>query len=481
MSQNLKDTTVKGLVWSSLERFSVQGVQFIVMLVIARILSPKDFGLVGMLTIFIAVAQSLIDSGFSQALIRKQNKTIEDESTVFYFNVSVSFFVYLVLYLISPSVAAFYDEPQLEILMKVLCLIVIINSFSVVQRAIYTAAIDFKTQAKASFIAAFFSGLIGIYFATNNYGAWSLVWQQLSNALVNTLLLWFFSDWHPIFICSKKSFVELFGFGSKLMVSGLIATVYNNMFLLVIGKYFTAETLGFYSQADRFSKFPSSNLTGILQHVTYPALCKLQNKPDELKKDYRLLLRLSAFVVFPLMCLLAGVAYPLIDLVIGCKWHFAATLLIPLCFSMMWYPIHAINLNLLQVLGRSDFFLKLEIIKKIVCVSILVVSIPFGVLAVCYSSILASLVCLIINTYYTKKLIGVGFRIQICDMSRTIISSFIMFFIVSNACYFTSNLYMELLVGIALGLLFYFGVAYLFKFSELSYLAVIVKDKIGVN
>lgn len=472
--ESLKRTTFKGVLWSSVERFSVQGVQFLVMLIIARVLDPKDFGLVGMLAIFLAVAQSLIDSGFTQALIRKQHRSEVDNSTVFYFNIVISLILYLILFSIAPWVADFYNEPQLTDLMRVLCLIIIINSFAVVQRAIYTAAIDFKTQAKASFIAAVISGVIGIYFAISGYGVWTLVWQQLINAGINTLLLWIYSSWYPKWQYSWQSFRELFSFGSKLLVSGLLDTIYNNMYALVIGKVFSATTLGYYSQADRFTKLPSSNITGILQRVTYPVLCSIQDDDDRLRKDYRQLLRLSAFIIFPLMCLLAGVAYPLVELLIGEKWRFAATLIIPICFNMMWYPIHAINLNLLQVKGRSDLFLKLEIIKKCFGVFFLVVSVPFGVVVMCYVGILQSIVALFINTYYTGKLIQVGFIMQMKDLSMILITSLIVFIITFFTTFWETSILMQLMTGILAGLFTFITITYLFKFRELSYIKSII-------
>lgn len=475
MAESLKNKTVKGIIWSSVERFSVQGVQFLVMLVIARILSPKDFGLVGMLAIFIAVAQSLIDSGFSQALIRKQDRTEIDNSTVFYFNIVVSGLLYALFYAIAPSVANFYEEPLLCRLMRVLCLVIIINSFAVVQRAIYTASINFRTQAKASFVAALVSGCIGVWMAMSGYGVWTLVWQQLLNAGISTLLLWVWASWYPRLQYSWQSFRELFAFGSKLMASGLLDTIYNNMYMLVIGKIFSAVSLGYYAQADRFTKFPSSNITSILQRVTYPVLCTLQDDDEKLRKDYRQLLRLSAFIVFPLMCGLAGVAYPLIDLILGEKWQFAATLTIPLCFSMMWYPIHAINLNLLQVKGRSDLFLRLEVIKKVIGVTVLIVSIPFGLLFMCYSGIVTSIVCLVINTYYTGRLINVGFLMQMKDLSSAIALSLLMFALVFSTVSLINGILLQLLIGLLLGVILFFGVSYLFKFKELSYLKSIIK------
>ena len=472
--ESLKNKTVKGVVWSSVERFSVQGVQFLVMLVIARLLDPKDFGLVGMLAIFLAVAQSLIDSGFSQALIRKQDRTEVDNSTVFYFNIVVSAVLYLILYAIAPWVSDFYNEPQLCSLMRVLCLIVIVNSFAVVQRAIYTASINFKTQAKASFIAALASGLVGVWMAYNGYGVWTLVWQQLLNAGINTLLLWIYSNWYPRWAYSWKSFRELFAFGSKLLASGLLDTLYTNIYLLVIGKIFNAASLGYYTQADRFTKLPSSNITGILQRVTYPVLCSIQDDDERLREDYRKLLRLSAFIIFPMMCLLAGVAYPLVELLIGEKWRFAATLIIPLSFTMMWWPIHAINLNLLQVKGRSDLFLRLEIIKKIIVVTVLVLSIPFGLLFMCYAGIATSIICLVINTYYTGKLIQVGFIMQMKDFSGTLIVSMAIFVVAYFLSFVSGNIIIQLLLAVLTSAVLFVSTVYLLKFKEVDYVKSIL-------
>ena len=245
--------------------------------------------------------------------------------------------------------------------------------------------------------------------------------------------------------------------------------------MLVIGKVFSAVSLGYYSQADRFTKFPSSNITGILQRVTYPVLCTLQDDDEKLRKDYRQLLRLSAFIIFPLMCGLAGVAYPLVTLLLGEKWCFAATLIIPLCFSMMWYPIHAINLNLLQVKGRSDLFLRLEIIKKIIGIVVLVLSIPLGLLFMCYSCIAISVICLFINTYYTGKLINVGFIIQMKDLSGTLILSLLIFGLVFSAVLLINGTLQQLLAGIILGTMLFFGISYIFRFKELSYLKSVIK------
>ncbi|WP_314968050.1 lipopolysaccharide biosynthesis protein [Phocaeicola abscessus] len=478
MPDSLKKKTIKGVVWSSIERFSVQGIQFVIMIIMARILTPYDYGIIGMLTIFLQISQSLIDSGFSQALIRKQNRTETDNSTVFYFNIAISSLLYIILFISAPWVADFYNTPILIPVMRVICLSVLINSFVVVQRALFTVNIDFKTQAKASFIAAVFSGIVGIGMAYGGCGVWSLVVYQLINYAGIAFLLWYFSKWRPIFAYSWKSFKELFSFGSKLLISGLLATIYNNVYLIVIGKLFTATNLGHYTRAHQFSDFPSSNFTGILQRVTYPVLCTIQNDDERLSEVYRKLLKLSAYIIFPLMCGLAAVAHPLVWLLLGKKWEFCSVLLQILCFSMMWYPIHAINLNLLQVKGRSDLFLKLEIVKKMLGIIVLCITIPMGLIAMCYGQIISSILALIINTYYTGKLINVGFIKQMKDISGTLILSLIMFISIILLISTISSLLLELILGLSLGAIIYLGISKLLRFKELNYvLSIINKNR----
>lgn len=475
--QSLKDKTVKGVIWSSVERFSVQGVHFLVMVVIARILTPRDFGLVGMLAIFMAVSQSLIDSGFSQALIRKQHRTETDNSTVFYFNIVASAFIYAILFLISPWVAEFYNEPQLVSLMRVMCLLVIINSLVVVQRAIYTATLNFKIQAKATFSSAVISGLVGVGMAVADLGVWALVGQQLCAAIVNVILLWWYSSWRPKLIYSWKSFRELFAFGSNLLLSGLLETIYNNIYQIVIGKIYSAANLGFFSQAKHISSLPSSNINGIIVRVTYPVLSTIQDDDERLSVNYRKLLRTSAFIVFPLMCGLAGMSRPLVNILLGSKWNFTATLLIPICMAMMWYPIHAINLNLLKVKGRSDLFLKLEIIKKILGVSMLIATVPLGLIVMCYSTIVNSLISLIINTYYTGKLINVGFVQQMRDLSLTLLLSLSMFAVVYGSTLFFNNHYLQLTAGLIIGVIYFTIVCFILKPQEILFVKSILNRK----
>ena len=478
MSNSLKQKTVKGVLWSFLERFSVQGIQFVVMIVMANMLTPHDYGLVAMLTVFIAVSQSLVDSGFSQALIRKQKRTETDNSTIFYFNIAVGLILYGLLFTAAPFIADFYHEPQLINITRVIGLSILINSFIIVQRALLTIKIDFKTQAKAAFTAAILSGVVGIWMASSGYGVWAIVAQQLTNLGVNTLLLWILSHWRPMWIYSWNSFHELFGFGSRLMISGLIDTLYRNIYLIVIGRLFSASDLGYYTRAHQFTDFASSNISGIIQRVTYPILCSIQNEDERLSSVYRKFLRLSAFIVFPLMMGLAAISKPLVLTLLKEEWLFTATLLSIICFSMMWYPIHSINLNLLQVKGRSDLFLKLEIYKKIIGIIILCITIPMGLVAMCIGSFFSSMIALIINTHYTGKLIKVGFIQQMLDLFPILILSISMGAVVYWAINSLSLLpALQLTIGICIGFIYYILIAVIFRFDEFDELLNILKRK----
>lgn len=447
---------VNGTLWSAIERFSVQGILFVVMIIMARRLTPADYGLVAELTVFIAIAQSLVDSGFSQALIRKQNRSQTDNSTVFYFNIVIGFILYAVLYFCAPIIARFYGQPELILLTRVIALGLVMNSFVVVQRALLTIAIDFKTQAKASLIAAIISGAIGITMVYTDFGYWSIVWFQLSNYGITVILLWILSKWRPSLIYSWASFRELFSFGSKLALSSIINTLYTNIYIIIIGKFFKASDLGFYTRAHQFADLPSSNLTGIMQRVTYPVLCSIQNDDNRLQSIYRRFLRASAFVIFPLMLGLSAVAYPLVMVLFKEQWLFTATLLQIICFSMMWFPIHAINLNLLQVKGRSDLFLKLELYKKVIGIAILIATLPFGLIAMCYGQILNSIIALLINTHYTGLLIGVGFWKQMQDLIPTLFYSLSMWGIVLAVVNFIpASDFVKLCVGVIVGLTYF--------------------------
>ena len=472
---NLKSKTVKGVIWSSIDRFSTQGISFVFSILIARLLLPSDYGVIAMLGIFMAVSQCFIDSGFGTALIRKNDRTETDFCTVFYFNIVVACLFYGLLWITSPYIAQFYDMPLLETVTKVVGLNLIVGAFSGIQSAQLSIAIDFKSRAKISVVTTLFTGVVGLWLAYRGYGVWALVFQGLASNILRTILLWVTVRWMPKLIFSWESFKELFSFGSKLLASGLLDTVYNNIYTIVIGKFFSAKSLGVYSRADGLAQFPSSNITSVLQSVTFPVLSTIQDDEARLADAYKRFLRLSAFVVFPLMLGLSAVADPFIRIALTDKWEGAICFLQIICFSLMWYPIHAINLNLLQVKGRSDYFLKLEVIKKILGVATLCVTIPLGLVAMCYGRVFTSVVCLGLNTYYTNKLIGYGFVKQMKDLTHILIHSLIMFGVVFAIVYWLPSLWLQLIIGILVGLIYYVVGACLMKFEELDELMSILK------
>lgn len=474
---SLKDKTVKGVIWSAVDRFSAQGIQFVFSILIARLLVPEDYGVVAMLNIFLAVSQTFIDSGFGSALIRKIDRTEEDFSTVFYFNIVVAILFYSALFFAAPAIANFYNTPLLESITKVVALNLIINSLSGIHNAKLSIAIDFKSRAKISIVSTLLTGAVGLWMAYAGYGVWALVVQNLFSSAIRTVLLWVIVKWYPKLVFSWKSFKELFSFGSKLLASALLDTLYNNIYTLVIGKVFSPSTLGVYSKANSLAQFPSSNITSVLQGVTFPVLSTIQNEDDRLADAYKRFLKIAAFVVFPLMIGLSAVADPFIRLVLTDKWEGAIYLLQIMCFWMMWYPIHAINLNILQVKGRSDYFLKLEIIKKIQGVIVLCITVPMGIVAMCYGSLISSVICLVWNTHYTKKLIGYGFFAQMKDLLPIIVHALLMGLIVAVVVHFMPTLWLKLIVGVLTGIIYYISGTYVMKFPEMDELLTILKLK----
>ncbi len=475
--ESLKKKTVNGVIWSAIDRFSTQGIQFIFSILIARLLMPSDYGVIAMLGIFLAVSQTFIDSGFGTALVQKANRTETDFSTVFYFNIVVAILFYILLWFSSPYIASFYNIPMLEDVTKVVALILLFGALSGIQSAKLSIAINFKTRAKISVISAISTGCVGLYLAYNGYGAWALVFQMVFSSFLGTILLWYFVRWVPKLVFSWQSFRQLFSFGSKLLASALLDTTYNNIYPLVIGKVYSSTSLGLYSRASGLAQYPSSNITGVLQSVTFPVLCSIQNDENRLTDAYKRFIRMSAFIIFPLMIGLASVADPFIRVVLTDKWEGAIYLLQIVCFSLMWYPIHAINLNILQVKGRSDYFLKLEIIKKIQGVCILCITVPISIVAMCYGSVVSSLLSLVWNTYYTKRLIGYGFFSQIKDLSHILIHSLVMGGIVLLVIYFIDIMWIKLLVGILVGGFYYVAGAYIMRFEELKEVLSIIKRK----
>lgn len=411
-------------------------VQFVVGLVLARILSPAEFGLVGMITVFLAVSQSLVDSGFGQALIRKKEADEADYSTVFHFNFFAGLIIFILFYLSAPAIARFYAQPELTDIARALGIIILINATIITQRTRLTRAVNFRLLMKVNLTAAVISGIVAIILALNGFGVWSLVWRSITGSAVQAIILWYTNKWIPALKFSKASFRSLFSFGSRLLISGLIDTLYRNIYLLIIGKFFSAAELGYYTRADQFSRLASQNLTGTLQRVSYPVLSMVQDENERLKAGYKKLISSTMFITFFLMMGMAAVARPMIIVLIGEKWLPSVQYLQLLCLSAMLFPLHALNLNILNVKGRSDLFLRLEVIKKILAVPVILAGVFMGIMEMLIGMIILSFVGYFINTYYSGRLINYPIREQIAD----ILPSFVLALVVSSCVFIISLL-----------------------------------------
>ncbi|MEA5127266.1 MAG: lipopolysaccharide biosynthesis protein [Proteiniphilum sp.] len=465
MEDSLKNKTLKGVRWSFIDNIAGSGITFLVGLVLARLLSPAEFGIIGMITIFIAISNSIVDSGFSNALIRKLDASDKDYNTVFIFNLGISLLLYLLLYAGAPAISRFFNEPQLVPVTRVVGLVLVCNALGIIQRTLLVKAVNFKTQAKISIIASSGSGIIGIGMALYGLGVWSLVAQQVSRQLLNSLFLWIFNRWRPAIQFSINSFKELFGFGSKLMLSGIINTVYQNIYYLVIGKFYSPSQLGQYTRAEQFNNIFSQNLTTVVQRVSYPVLSSIQNEEERLLVAYRKVIKTTMMVTFACMLGMAAIAKPMILILIGEKWLPAVTYLQIMCFAGMLYPLHAINLNILQVKGRSNLFLKLEIYKKILAIIPITLGIFFGIEYLLLGSVFNSFIAFFLNSYYSSTLIDYFPSQQIKD----ILPAFVISIITAGIMWFFSFLPWNNWVILALQLSLGVSIAWiLYEQSRLS-------------
>lgn len=475
---SIASKSIHGIVWSAVERFSLQGTQFLIGIILARLLSPSDFGMIGMLSIFLSVSQTFIDCGFSNALIRQKETTVKDYGTAFIINLAISLLAFVILFFAAPFVASFYKMPDLQPVMRVVSVTLVINALFTVHKVKLTRNVDFKTQSKASFCSALISGIFGIALAYNGFGVWSLVYQTVCNSILNLVLMTALLKWFPKPVFSKESFRALFGFGSKLLVASLISSIYSNLYNIVIGKQFSAGSLGYYSRADHLGSFPSQNVASILSRVTYPILSQLQDDANRLKGIYVKYLQMACFVVFPLMMGMAALAKPLIVLMLGEKWLPSVLLLQILCFGLMLDPICNINLNLLYVKGRSDLVLKLEIIKKTIAVSILVASLPFGLVGLCVGRTCYGVVATILNMTYTRNFIELSMWGQAKLVMPSLFLSLLMAAGSFGITLMDVGYGMQLILGTVLGIILYLGLAKLFGMNAMNFLVDVIKKKI---
>ena len=480
MPQNtLKEKTINGVGWSFTESLLGQGITFLVGIVLARILSPDEYGLIGIITIFITVFNSIVDSGFSNALIRKTDCTDDDYNTMFLTNLAISIVLFFLLFLSAPFIAVFFDRTELVALTRVMAIVIIINALSITQNTILQKRIDFKTKTKASFTSAVFSGTIGISMALLGFGVWSLVGQQIAYQAMNVICLWSFNRWRPQITFSKTSFRYMWSFGWKLLVSNLIDKVWGELYQVVVGKCYSPMTLGQYSRSKEYARLPSAHISGIVQKVTFPVLSELQGDRDRLLLAYKRIIRLTMFITAISMISLGAVSEPLIYCLIGPQWHQASSFLPLFCISMSLYPLHAINLNMLKVQGRSDIYLKLEIVKKIISTGPLIIGVFIGIYWMLIGSIITGVIAFILNSYYSGRLLGYSSMDQLKDIFPSYCYALCIGVPVYCIKFLPLGFFSILAIQIILGMVIFFSIGHWGKVNEYNELMSILSNYIS--
>ena len=455
---SLKEKTIKGLSWSFADKFAIQVISFVLGIILARLIAPSEYGIVAYITFFVSISTSLVDSGFGTALIRKNDCTDADCSTVFYYNLAIAIFLYLLLLLFAPMAESFFEVPGFALILRVAGLTLVINALGSIQQTLMTKRIDFKTKAKITVCSNTIAGLISVFLAYKGFGVWSLVWRTLLGQIFTTALLWIFNSWRPGMVFSIKSFRELFGFGYKFALSRLIDTIFNNIFSPIIGKNFSADTLGQFTRASLFAGLFSSILTSNVQRVTFPVLSTIQDNQEKLKLGYRKMIKTTMLITFTCMLGLVAVAKPMVLILIGEKWVPCIPFLQLKCFSSMFYPLHAMNLNIILVKGRSDLFLKLEIIKKFLYLPLIFVGIYFGVIALLLGDIVLSVIAYLLNSYYSADLISYPTKEQIKDILPFLLISLCVSGIVWCITFLEWNNWVTIILQIGAGALLTIGI-----------------------
>ncbi|CAI9679881.1 lipopolysaccharide biosynthesis protein [Elizabethkingia anophelis] len=466
----LKKQAVRGAFWVFVEQFSSQLVVFAVNLILARLLLPEDFGTIALFNIVMNVAIVLINGGLSSSLIRAQNVDNRDLSTVFWFNIVVSFFIYCLIFISTPWISNFYNKPILTTLIRVYAIILIIDSFVTVQVVHFEKELDFKTSFKVKLPSILIGGIAGILFAWYGFGVWSLVYSAIVKNVISTFQYWFYSKWRPSFIFDKIKFRYHFAFGVRMTLSALLSVVFDNLYSIVIGKKFSSAQLGYYDRADALKQLPVNNIAATLSRVSYPLFAKISHDDQRLRNSYQEMLKLVIFAMAPIIAIMIIEATPLIRFLLTEKWLPAAPYFQILSLSGLLYPIHAYNLNILQVKGRSDLFLKLEIIKKVIIVIIIVLAIKFGMYGLVWGQVVISVIALFINTFYTGKFLNYNVFEQLKDLFpsifiATIIGLFL--WILDKNILYNQHDIIRLFIITSLYLIIYLGITYILRFKEL--------------
>ncbi|EJB8540148.1 lipopolysaccharide biosynthesis protein [Vibrio parahaemolyticus] len=414
-----------GFIWSTLDSVGNQIITLVIMLVLANILGPASFGMVAIVSIFILIANVFVDSGFSASLIRKIDRSDKDYATAFYFSLLMSIICYICLYFSAPAISMYYDELELIVLIRVVGITIVLKTFTIIPRTKLTVELDFKKQAKSNLISLITSGGVALTLAISGFGIWSLIVYQVLLVSLNVVILRIISPWSVNERFCKESFNNLFGFSFKLFLSELINAIYNNIYGLIIGKQFSSAQLGIFNQAKSLSSVPAQTFTGVIQRVTYPLLSELQNDEAKLARAYLNTLKLSMLILLPIMLGICIVSEPLIEILLGADWSDSALLISILTLGFALYPVHAVNLNLLQVKGRSDLFLRVEIIKKMIVTAMLLITVPQGVVSMCIGMTISSLLSVFVNVYYTNKISSVTPIMQLKALGFIVLNSFL--------------------------------------------------------
>jgi teichuronic acid exporter len=413
---SLKSKAITALSWSFVQEVSQRGLQVVIGIVLARVVAPRDFGLIAMLGIFIAIAQALLDSGFGSALVQRKEVTDADCSSVFYFNLFVSTLMAIALCFAAPAIANFYHQPQLTQVARAFSIVLLINAFALVQAAMMVRALQFKKQAAVAVTSTVVSGTVGIGMACAGYGVWALVAQQGANSVARVAMLWWLNPWRPSLSFSISSLRQLFGFGSGMMFAVLLNTVFENLYSLVIGRLFSAVTLGFYNRAQNLQNNASQLLGTVANRVTFPIFAQLQDDRVRLKKALAKGLKTLALIQFPLMIGLSALARPIILIVLGHKWQECIPYFQALCLAGVLYPMHLLNLNVLTGLGRSGLVLRLEMIKRALIVVNILATVHWGVIGMVWGQVVHGFFAYYVNAHYCKSLIGYSFWEQLKDL-----------------------------------------------------------------
>jgi O-antigen/teichoic acid export membrane protein len=475
-TRSLKSQALKGIVWSLFDKLVNQVGHFVLLIYLSRVLSPSDFGLIAMLAIFLAVAQSLIDSGFSQALIQKSAKvTAEDLSTVFYVNMAVSILLYALLYFTAPFIADFYQRPELVDLSRVLFIVVIINAIALVPRSKLLIIVDFKTQGVINSASVIISAVVAVYMVNQGVGYWALVGMSLAKAITSSLLLLTYSRWFPQFLFSTDSFKSLFGFGSKLMVAGVVATTVQNLYTILIGKHFNATQVGYFQQGYNYTNMLSVTLSSVVQGVTYPIMTSIQEDKQRLIAVYKKVMGVTSLVTFPVFFGFAAISEEFVLIFLGEKWLPIIAVLIILSFARLITPISSLNLNILNARGRPDLFLKTDLSKIPMTIAALLIALPYGIVGVAIAQLITTFISFFINAYYPGKLLGFGPKEQIKCLYPYFIISSIMFLAI-NFIEFES-IQAQMLVKILFGGIVYIGLCWSFKINAFHDILSILKKR----